>query len=622
MEKDRLSRKLAVILHADVVGSTSLVQQNEIIAHERILEAFQDLSKTVINYKGSTRELRGDALLAEFERASDAVAAAIAFQSSNEEKNAAIRDDIKPQLRIGISIGEVVVADETITGSGVVLAQRIEQLSNPGGVCITAALHEALPKHMPFHLESLGKRSLKGFDDEVQVYKVSLSSGRSIPLPEKTLVGLPSPGKQYLTLAAVAVLIASVFAIAWLQSLPTQPKAANGKVSSIAVLPFENMSGESSQDYFSYGIAEDIIADLSRLKRLSVIASNSSFSPVGASATIQDIGRDLGVQYLLNGSVQRSGDQLRVNAKLIETKNGEHLWANKFDGKLTDLFSFQDKITQSVVSALSIQLTGEEQEQIARGMPSSFEAYDLFLHGQESRADYSEEGLSRAMEMFRQAISVDPDFGRAYGALAVATMRKVFAGYSRTPAESKERALELAQNAVRLDPNSPQTHWALGYVYMYRNQFDEAVEALEKAIELSPSYADAYALLALVRNNQGLAEDALRLLEKGIILNPHYSWDYLYNFGRAHYVLGQYRQASEYLEQALARNESPSYPRLFLIASYVGQNRTDEAEWEVEQLGMFHPEMTLTHIRKTLPIVNAELMERFLENLRTAGLEE
>ncbi len=391
---------------------------------------------------------------------------------------------------------------------------------------------------------------------------------------------------------------------------------------SIAVLPFTNMSDDPEQEYFSDGIAEDIITDLSQLKKLAVIARNSSFTYKGTSTKVQDIGKDLGVKYLLEGSVRKAGNQIRITVQLIDTNSGHHLWAERFDRELTDMFTVQDEITERIVSALSIQLTGKEQQQLAHSATNSFEAYDLFLQGQELGAHFTEEGFDQAAEFFRQAISLDPGFARAYGALAVVLTRQVTLGYSDSPAEMKERALELAHRAVLMNPNSSQSHWALGYVYMYKNQFDEAVEALERAVSLSPSYADGYALLALIKNNMGHAEDAIRLIDKGMDLNPYYSWDYLYNLGRAHYALGHYKQAVEYLQQALERNEIPRAARLFLIASYVQLGQQDDAEWEVMQLEVSSPEVTLSQLQRTLVVSDTLLRGRLISDLRSAGMVE
>jgi TolB-like protein/class 3 adenylate cyclase len=628
MAKDRLSGKLAVILHADVAGSTQLVQQDEQLAHERIQDAFRCFSEGIEKYRGKVLEFRGDALLAEFDRPSDAVTAALAFQADHTFRLTQFTDDLKPYVRVGITMGEVVIADSTITGAGVVLAQRVEQLAEPGGLCITAAIHEALPNRMPFNQEDLGEQTLKGFDEMVRVFRVRLKSGASIPPPESSTESGSLRSKWQLPATAVIIHMVTMTLVFWFKPWKSVDKqlSADGALPlaykpSIAVLPFDNMSEDPNQEYFSDGIAEDIITDLSQLKNLAVIARNSSFTYRGKSTKVQEIGADLGVKYLLEGSVRKAGNQIRITIQLVDTGNGHHLWAERYDRELTDVFAVQDEITKQIVSALSIQLTGDEQQQLAHNATNSFEAYDLFLQGQGFRS-FSKEDLDQAAATFEQVISIDPSFARAYGALAVALNRLVLAGFSDSPVESKERALELARKAVSIYPHSPHAQWALGYVYMYRQQFDKAVDALEHAILLSPSYADGYALLALIKNNLGQAEDAIGLLEKGMKLNPHYSWDYLYNLGRAHYALGHYEQAAEYLSQALERNETPSHPRLFLAASYVQLDRQDDAEWELMQLETSHPEITLSHLQKTLPISDAELRSRLLNDLRSAGISE
>jgi len=506
-----------------------------------------------------------------------------------------------------------------MTGAGVVLAQRVEQLADPDGLCITAALHEALPRHMPFELDDLGEQVLKGFDDPVHVYRVSVSSGQSIPPPEQNYKVSPSSSKWQVVTYAIAALVVVIALFFWFvpwEQLADKP--------SIAVLPFGNMSNDPNQQYFSDGIAEDIITDLSQLKNLAVIARNSSFTYRDKSVKAQDIGKDLGVKYLLDGSVRKEGNRIRITVQLIDTSNGYHIWAERFDRELTNMFALQDEITERIVSALSVQLSGDEKQQLANNATNSFEAYDLFRQAQiaSAGAGFTKDRYAQAAETYRRAISVDPKFARAYGALAVVLTRLVNASYSDVPAEMKERSLELARKAVSINPNSPQVQRSLGYVYLYRRQLNEAVEALERAISLSPSYADGYALLALIENDMGQAEEAIRLIEKGMYLNPHYSWEYLYNLGRANYALGRYERAVEYLQQALERNEFPGHPRLFLLASFVQLGQLDDAEWEVTQLEMSHPEFTLSHLQTLFPITDKELLEKFVSDLKAAGLPE
>jgi len=631
VEKDRLQGKLVVILHADVAASTQLVQKDEQLAHERIRDAFHRFSGSIEKYLGRVLELRGDALLAEFERASDAITAALAFQADHTSQLSFLNDDVKPTIRVGIAMGEVIVADGTVTGAGVVLAQRVEQLANPGGVCITAALHEALPKRMPFDLETIGEQVLKGFDDPVRVYRVELSPGESIPPPQQNGKKQASQ-RQWTPMISAALFVLVItggFAYWSKTSVPQEEPASidnmalpSAEVPSIAVLPFSNLSGDTEQEYFSDGMTEDLITDLSKISGLFVIARNSSFSYKGRQVKVQQVAEDLGVRYLLEGSVRRAGDQVRINAQLIDATTGGQLWAERYDGSLADIFSLQDEITREIISALSIRISVDKQKHLGGNVPTSFEAYDLFLRGQQVSVDFSDETIAQAVELYRQAIRVDPNYAQAHSALGVARIRQFLMGVTDTPTRTRDRALELARKAADMDPGSHQIQWSLGYIHMYRKEFDEALQAAENAVSLSPNYADGYALLALVKNNLGQADEVIPLIEKAMVLNPHYTWDYIYQLGRAYYALGEYEKAVSYLQQALERNESAGYPRLFLAASYVNLGEVDEAEWEITQAQMTHPEYTYAHLQKTAPIGNQNLMDRFFSDLRTAGLTE
>jgi TolB-like protein/class 3 adenylate cyclase len=344
MAKDHLAGKLAVILHADVAGSTWLVQQDEQLAHERIQIAFGRFSDTIGKYHGRVRELRGDALLAEFERASDAVTAALAFQFDHHEYLTRLNDEIRPEIRVGIALGEVIIADGTITGAGVVLAQRVEQLAKSGGICITSAIHEALPNRLPISIESLGEHALKGFDETVRVYRVQPNPDGSIPTPQQKSIRQESSGNwRWMVIAAMIVLLAAA-GIGYWSSHPQEEAASIENMAfplpdkpSIAVLPFTNMSDDPQQEYFADGMTEDLITDLSKISGLFVIARNSSFSYKGQQVKVRQVAEDLGVRYVLEGSVRRAGEQVRINAQLIDATTGGHLWAERYDGSLTDV---------------------------------------------------------------------------------------------------------------------------------------------------------------------------------------------------------------------------------------------------------------------------------------------
>ena len=598
MAKASHAGSLSVILHADVADSTVLVQRDEFLAHDEIQQAFQRFGKFIKKYHGRVLELRGDALIAEFHRASDAVCASLALQQENRTPPVNRDENFRPSIRIGIAMGEVVIADNTVTGAGVVLAQRIEQQAEPGGVCITSAIHEALPRRMPFELENLGDRTLKGFDDPVRIFGVRLRPGENIPDPQV------EPGSNGFRIPLPSLFVTSVILLAFAfllffsqktDDLPGEAVAAEKPV--IAVMPFKNTSADA-QEYFTDGVTEDIITDLSQLNGLAVIARNSSFKFRDSTESAQEICTQLKANYLVQGSVRKDGNQIRISAQLVDGKTGHELWADRYDRELTDMFELQDEITRMVVAALSIEISGDEQKQLDYKAVENFDAYDLFLQAQVAGATYSKEGVAEAKNLYRRAIELDPGYARAYGALGVVLTREVFLGYSDNPAQTRARSLEMALKGAAINAEIPQVQWSLGYVYLYREEYDNAIAALDRAIALSPSYADGYAMLALIRNNLGQAGEAIRLLEKGMELNPFYSWDYLYNLGRAHYTLGEYAQAVDYLEQAKQRNPTARAVPIFLAAAYVRLGRQDDAEWEVMQLQITNPEATLSQIEQ------------------------
>ncbi len=377
------TRKLAVILHADVVGSTVLVQRDERRAHGRITSAFQRFSQTIQEYGGQVHEIRGDAVVAEFSRASDAVCAAIAFQQGNTAHNKTLDDNIIPEVRIGISLGEVIMSDNTVTGAGVVLAQRVEQLAEPGGVCSTEAIREATPDRFPLVNENLGEQELKGFEKSVRVYAVRLQPDAEVPPPEPQ----QATRRKQTPLVAVTLALLVVVTIALVLLKPWEAREEPAAVEnmalplpdkpSIAVLPFDNLSGDSKQDYFADGVTESVITELSRFRNLFVIASNSTFGYQDKPMTTKQVSEELGVQYVLEGSVQRSTDRVRVNVQLVDALTGRHLWGERYDKELNDLFVVQDEVTGQIVATLATEdgrLAKAWQERTARKGTESLSA--------------------------------------------------------------------------------------------------------------------------------------------------------------------------------------------------------------------------------------------------------
>lgn len=391
---------------------------------------------------------------------------------------------------------------------------------------------------------------------------------------------------------------------------------------SIVVLPFENLSDDPKQDYLADGITEDIITDLSQISNLLVIASNTSLKYKGKQVTPDKIGTDLNVKFVLKGTIRRLGNEVRVNAQLVNTKTGFNAWAQRYDRKVTDVFAVQDEVTQSIVTALAVKVTNQERHRLAKKATDSLKAYDFFHEGQRLSKIYTKETSEQARVMYRKAIELDPGYGRAYGAQAVSLAFDFQRGWSDSPIETLDRALVLANKAVAQDDATPQTYWALGFVYLWRKEYEKAENAVTQAINIAPNYADGYGLLSLINSYLGRPNKAIELNNKAIRLNPYYSFEYLVSYGVAYYTLGNYDAAIKTLEQAKARNENAEQIKIFLAASYVKANRLSDAEWLISEMHIMNPTTTITHIEKIIAFANPEFTRSFLDDLRKAGLPE
>lgn len=434
---------------------------------------------------------------------------------------------------------------------------------------------------------------------------------------------------RYLAVSAVLLLLLILMVdIFWLTAdydNDELSKAANDSTlfdkPSIAVLPFTNMSSDKEQDFFVDGMTEDLITDISKISGLFVIARNSVFTYKGESINVQKVAEDLGVRYVLEGSVRRAGGKIRINAQLTDTTTGKHLWAERYDRQLEGIFAIQDEITESIVQALEIRLKTQEKEGMIDNASVNFDAYELFLQGQVNFRSRGREGVAQSISVYREAIKIDPGFSRAYGAIAVSMVLQYIRGWTDSPVETLNMALEMAQKGVAGNSDIPQVYWSLGFVHLFRKEHEEAVKAAKKSIEISPNYADGYGLLALIYNHQGNSGGAIASITRGMDLNPYYTFDYPYNLGRAQYLAGKYEDAIDNLNKALEKNQSSVNPRIFLIASYVRQGLIDDAEWEVEQLQMQSPEITISHLIRT-SVQTEELMDQLALELRRAGLPE
>jgi len=423
-----------------------------------------------------------------------------------------------------------------------------------------------------------------------------------------------------LMVIAVALVAIGVWTLA--PGRPHPVEAGTPVRPTIIVLPFRNLSGQPDQDYLADGMTEDLVTDLSRTSQLRVLANNTSMRYRGTNVSLEDIRRDLHVDYVLRGNMRSVGDAIRVNAQLVDVRTGFNAWGETYDRATEQVFAVQHEITGGVVDALAVTLSGPEKQRLARKATSNLKAYDSFQEGQRLAKVRQREANQQAEQAYRKAIEIDPTYGRAYGALAVTLAVDFRRGWTDSPTETLDHALEIARQAVALDHTIPQTYWALGFVHMMRKENDKAEEAMARALEIAPNYADAYGLLALIANNRSDGKHALVLARKGMRLNPFYSWDYPYQLGRAYYSLGRYATAVKELEEVRERNPTPLLPNLFLIASYIRVGRREDAQWLAEELAVTSPSVTLAMLARTSSIESPKLLARLLGDLRKAGVQE
>ena len=443
------------------------------------------------------------------------------------------------------------------------------------------------------------------------------------PAEPDTPKSLLSPIKRVLIgLITGAVLIPIV---AWLFTgpLPLDSSPAirevNGKPA-IAVLPFKNISNDPEQDYFSDGMTADLITDLSKISGLSVIARNSVFAYKNSDVDVRDIGAELGVNYVIEGSVRKAGDIVRISARLIDSDKGYNLWADRFDGTLRNVFALQDEVTAKIVASLEVKLTETERVQLAHKYTHSIEAYDYFLHGWQHLWEFSKDGNINARDYYLKAVELDENFARAYANLAITYVYDFMYGWSDTSEQSLEQANLNAHKAIELDASLPQVHWAMGLTELYSKKYQKALYAAEKAIVLEPNFADGYGLLAAILNFAGNPQQALIEMQKAMRLNPRHPFIYKVICGEIYFNLHDYNHAIDYFTQALARNPQAQEPRLWLAAAYAHVGRIDDANWELEEIHIADENLSIERIEQVIPFRDPRQRKHLIDGLYKAGL--
>jgi adenylate cyclase len=613
-----VTRKLAAILHADVVGYSALSNEDEEGTHALLRPSLDAVTELIAAHGGSVVNYAGDAVLADFPMATSALACAFDIQKMDAGKNSGESAAIR--YRIGINLGEVILDRDDVFGDSVNIAARIQGLAHPGGICITQTALSSVGQKLNHKVEDLGEKPLKNIAAPVRVFRIADEDG-AISLPVRKT-------KFKYVMAGLVVAAVAVGALTWFQfSGPKFPEIVNytneeiAAFPAIAVLPFRNLGGEPGQDYFSDGVSIDIINDLTRFSRLSVIASNSVFAYKNQSVNVGDVGKNLGVSYVLEGSIQQSGERMRINVQLVEVATGHQKWAERFDVQMTDIFLVQDQITKSVVTSMQVVFTGDESERTARAYTSNIEAYDLFLRGR-SYLRGSATTHAKARELFDQAIALDPKFGAAYSEKSLTYFSGFIMPMSRDP-EVVKMALADAEKGVELAPTLPLAQARLGWTLFANRRHEEAIDAARLAVALGPSSAESHVQLGNILNWSGQPTDGINQIETAMRLNPQYPFYYLFYLGHAYYLLGDNEKAVELMERVVTRAPHFLPVRRHLAVLYEEAGQTDKAELQSSEIVRIFPGASVQdELSRCFYRWSPELRDRFINGLRASGMPE
>ena len=587
---ERLPRKLAAILYADVAGYSRLTGDDEDATHRKLSEYLDLISASVEQHRGRVMHYAGDAVLAMFDAVVDSLACATHVQRDVQNRNHDLGDDRKVEFRIGVNLGDVIEDRGDIYGDGVNIAARLEALAPPGGICISDAVRAAVGKKLDLGYEFMGDQEVKNIAEPVRAYQVVFDGA-----PDKTAFSSETASLK----------------------LPSKP--------SIAVLPFTNMSPDPEQEYFADGVTDDIITALSNVQSFFVIARNSTFTFKGQAVDVKKVGRDLGVQYVMEGSVRRAGNRVRITAQLLDAATGTHVWAERFDRALEDIFDLQDEVTESVVGAIEPHLNRAEFERIREKRPESLDAYDYTLRGLSMMNNLTPGDTADALELFRKAIEADSRYARAYVCASWCYRRHVQLRGMTLSDEDRAESISLAETAVALDDTDPYVLWQAGLTAgLVADDPTTMTTLIERSLSINGNSTRAWSANAMLRCILGQPEDAIPAAERAIRMSPidPSMWVPYGILANAYMQQAQYEEAASWAAKSLARHRLnlPAYH--VLGASCVHIERQAEEANAVKQLRELDPELTISLLKNTYPIARYRNLDAFLEGLTKAGLPE
>ena len=590
MAEDHVERRLAAIFAGDVAGYSRLMGVDEegtlhqLKAHRKEL-----IDPKITEHRGHIVKTTGDGMLVEFVSVVDAVRCAVEIQRGMVARNVEVPADRRIEFRIGINVGDIISEDNDIYGDGVNVAARLEALAEPGDIIVSRNVHDQVCDKLSFGFEDLGEQSVKNIARPIGVHRVSLAESATETVFKSTPVA--------------------------------KPEIAAGQRPSIAVLPFANMSGDPEQEYFADGISEDIITGLSKLRWFFVIARNSSFIYKGKSVDVKRIARELGVRYVQEGSVRKGGNRVRITAQLIDAATNNHIWADHYDGELTDIFELQDEITKKVVAAIEPKLLEAEAMRTQNRSADDLGAWDLVMHANSHLWKQTKADGETAIAMLMKATERYPDYAPAYSMLAFALLFRAIPGGVSGSSDVKTAA-DLASQAAELDDNDPWAHLALGYANFLMRRTDIAVDEFERALEINPNFAAAYGYLGSALAFNGQSDQAIRQSELALRMSPHDPQNAIFNVGlaTAHYLAGRYAEAIVYARKAVQQRPgwTPGY-RIY-CASLAQTGQVGEARAALNRLKELQPSISIGWMQENVPY-QPEPMVKFVEGMRKAGLE-
>ena len=626
MNTQDYKRKLAAVFSADVAGYSRLMGENEAETVKTLTGYRKIMGEVVHQHRGRIIDSPGDNILAEFASVVDAVQCAVASQNEFKAWNANLPENRRMEFRIGVNLGDVIEEESRIYGDGVNIAARLEGLAEAGGICISGTAFDQVKNKVPVGYHYLGKQTVKNIADPVRAYKVLMAPeavGKVIGEKERAQIKLG----WKVAAVSVMVLVAAVFA--WnfyFRPSPIEPASLEKMAyplpdkPSIAVLPFDNLTGDAQQEYIADGFTEDVITALSKVPKLFVIGRSSTFSYKGKPVKIQQIAEDLGVRYVLEGSIRQSKEKTRITAQLIDAMNGKQLWADRYDRELKDIFALQDEITRRIIVALQVKLTEGEQARVyyAKGT-KSLEAYLKHLQSREYFMNFK---MDLAKEAAREVIALDPEWAQGYSRLATLILMGVWFQSSKSPKQSLEEAESLCKKSIQMDNSLALPHAILGQTYLLKRQFDDALYEGKLAVELCPSCADNIAWLGMTLRSVGRPEEAIQYLEKAIRLSPLASGHVYVHLGLSYFFAGQNQKAFDALKTAY--NERPKFmPGLIgLAAVCAALGEEDQAHDAVRKILELNPKFSLDAFSKTLPYKREIDKQLLIDALYKAGLPE